>query len=374
MQASFGLPPPERRIGLAAHDVEQALCHREVVLTRAARIGEAPAVPSRWLQRLDAVLTAGGLDAHVDRDGRAARLLAWQAKLDEAAPLPQRAPPAPCPPVAARPRKLSVTEIEKWRRDPYAVYARHVLRLEPLEPLDQELGAADRGTYIHAALARFIREKLGALGQDDQDVLLKLGASVFGPALAQPAVWAFWWPRFEVIARWFLFEEKRRRPLAMPLAVEVKGRLTFRTRGGEFTLSARADRIDRSAEGTLEIIDYKTGGVPTQREVREGFSPQLPLEAAIAKAGGFADVAAAAVDGLAYWQMTGGRTPGKTIPIKGDAAELAAEALDGLKRMVELFDDKDTPYLARPNPDRAPAYSDYAHLARVKEWAVEDES
>ena len=150
---------------------------------------------------------------------------------------------------------------------------------------------------------------------------------------------------------------------------EVRGELSFAAPGGCFTLTATADRIDRLTDGSLAIIDYKTGQAPAAADLAEGLAPQLPLEAAIAAACGFAGIGSAAVSQLAFWQLSGGTPPGKAKPVKEDPAALGRDALAGLESLVEAFDDPETPYLSRPRPGAAPRYSDYTHLARVREWA-----
>ncbi len=375
MRAGLGLPSPERRVGLSAHDFAQAFAAPEVVLTRAERVEGAPTLPSRWLLRLDAVLVAAG---HVPLgvEELLRNVAGWAARLDAGPRLPAPGPPAPRPPLAARPRRLSVTEIETWLRDPYAIYARRVLDLAALEPLDADPGAAERGLFIHAALDDFVRAFPGAPPEDALARLLELGRRRFGPALARPGVAAFWWPRFERIARWFIdLHSRRRREGTRALASEVRGRLAFASPGGSFELHAKADRIDRLADGKLAIIDYKTGVLPSAKQRALGFAPQLPLEAAIARAGGFAGVAGAAVAELSYWHLTGREADGAQVAYdaaSSDIDALAQAALDGLKHLVACFDLPETPYHARPRPDFAPRYSDYDHLARVKEWAALD--
>jgi ATP-dependent helicase/nuclease subunit B len=373
MRQEFGLPAPEQRVGVAAHDFAQALGARRVVLTRALRVEGAPTVPSRWLLRLDTVLRAAGLEGRL---GAAVEPLGWQTRLDEAMARIAVSPPEPRPPVAARPRKLSVTQVETWMRDPYALYARTILRLDALEPIDDDPGAADRGNFIHAALDKFVRAFPDILPLDAEQQLLAIGIAEFGVALERPGVRAFWWPRFERIARWFVtYERERRRDLG-EISSEIKGRLLLDGPAGPFELTAKADRVDRRRDGGLVLIDYKTGVVPSPKDVEYGYSPQLSLEAAIAENGGFAGVAAAPVAALEYWRLTGGDPPGEIItPAKdgGGLRALIAGALQGLAELVARFDEAQTPYRAVPRPDKAPRYSDYVHLARVKEWSVTGE-
>ena len=370
MRADFGLPPPELRIGLSAHDFVQCCGAREVYLTRARRIEGTPTIPARWLQRLEAVLAIGSERSAALRTMEPA-LLAWWAALDRPAEPPGPRPaPAPTPPVAVRPRQLSVTRIETWIADPYAIYAREILRLRPLDPVDADPSAAERGSIIHRILDAFVRENPDALPPDAEARLLALGRAAFDEAGTRPGVLAFWWPRFERIARWILDTERDRRPGFLPLATEVEGTLDLEAPAGSFRLTAKADRIDRTEAGALEIIDYKTGGVPAKRHVKDGRSPQLSLEAAIAGAGGFQGVNTAEVAALAYWRLSGAETAGEIIQIDNDAGALAREAAAGLRALVERFDDPATPYHPVPRPALAPRWNDYAHLARHKEWSV----
>lgn len=264
-----------------------------------------------------------------------------------------------------------MTEIGTWMRDPYAIYARHVLGLEALEPLDADPTAADRGQAVHAALHLFIREDGPVVGPEALERLLAQGRAAFAGLMRHPAAVAFWWPRFARIAAWVLERERERRPAAKPLAVEVKGSLVMSAAAGPFTLTARADRIDRLADGRIAIIDYKTGTLPAKGDVEKGYEPQMPLEAAIAAAGGFADVPPADIAELAFWRLSGGEPPGEIREIAPDkVAPLMAAALAGLGGLVARFDDPETPYLARPRAAAAPRFSDTAHLARVAEWSV----
>ncbi|MEX2616022.1 MAG: double-strand break repair protein AddB [Alphaproteobacteria bacterium] len=366
MRERFGLPLPERRIGLTAHDFVQAFAAPEIVLTRAAKTEGQPTVPSRWLTRLDAVLRGVGQENALQAgpsQWRAVRALLRQPKR------PIRiSPPAPRPPLAARPRRLSVTQIETWMRDPYAIYARHILRLRPLDPLDADPGAAERGTFIHDALDRFLREFPDTLPPDALEKLLEFGTAAFGDALVRPTVRAFWWPRFARIAGWFVENESTRRGDVVRAHSETEGRLDMPAAYAPFALTAKADRIDRLADGSYEIIDYKTGAPPSNVEVGLGYAPQLALEAVILRGGGFRTVPEGDVRKLAYWQLGGGEPPATIRAVGGDAGDLADAARAGLMALIESFDNPDTAYAAVPRPDRAPRFNDYAHLARIREW------
>ncbi len=368
MRKSLGLSPPERRIGLAAHDFAQAWCSApQLMLTRALRVDGAPTVPSRWLLRLDSLLRLIGIPPESLHAGI---WLGWQRQLDRPDGVAPARAPAPCPPLAARPQRLSVTEVETWIRDPYAIYARRVLRLDPLDPLDADPTAADRGSFIHAALEQFVKAFPRDLPAEAESLLLELGRQAFGEALERPAVRAFWWPRFERIARWFLDRERGRRPLLAESHAEAKGLLEIELPGcRRFSLSAKADRIDRLATGELAILDYKTGRVPSLPQVEAGYAPQLPLEAAIARAGGFEGIGAADTAELAYWHLKGGRDVAGIIAPSVDPMVLAAAALARLHRLIAAYEDPAMPYLPIPDPDFLPAFGPYDHLSRRGEWS-----
>ncbi len=374
MREAFGMPPLERRVGAAPLDLALALGAHDVVMTRASRVEGTPTVPSRWLLRLDTLLRAAKLEGTLTRDATA---LAWQAQIDQPAAAPHAIePPAPRPPLAVRPRRLSVTEIETWLRDPYAIYAKHVLRLRALDPLDADPGAAERRIVIHEVLARFLRAYPRQLPPDAAALLADFGAESFDAMLQRPGVRAFWWPRFLRITDWVAAEEARRRPLLDAILSECDGVLALEGPGGRFDLTGRADRIERRRDGGIALIDYKTGGLPSAGEVARGLAPQLPLEALMIEQGGFAVLGSGQVAALDYWRLSGGDPPGEIKSLGADPAKLRvliAEAQRGLQELIAAFDDPATPYRAVPVPKYAPRYSDYALLERRKEWLAGSE-
>jgi ATP-dependent helicase/nuclease subunit B len=369
MRRDFAIPAAERSIGIAAHDFAQACAAPEVALTRAAHSEGVPTVPSRWLLRFDAVLRAVDL---ADALGPDPSILAAADRLDAARyrPLP---PAAPRPPLAARPRRLSVTQIETWLADPYAIYAQHILGLVALDELDADPGRADLGIRVHAALADFVRSFPRELPQDVEAELLARGRRHFGALLTRPGAAAFWWPRFKRIAQWLAREERAHRHETTECLGECVGSLVLPgLPGGPFELTARADRIDRLASGEFLLIDYKTGAVPTRAAIEAGLAPQLPLEAAILRDGCFGAVRGTAA-ALEYWKLGGRASAGERRPLgDGDPAPLIAAALRRLRALVAEFDDPATPYLPVPVAARRPRFSDYQHLERVGKSEVEE--
>lgn len=372
MRREFGLAPPERQIGLTAHDFVQGLAARRVVLTRSTRVGGSPTVPARWLTRLETLLSSAEGGGRVLDRWRAEqeRWLGWQAGLDRRLPHAPEPQPAPRPPVAARPSRLSVTEVETLIRDPYAVYARHVLGLRRLEPVDAEPGAAERGTVIHRAIERFLKAVDGRPHPDPLGLLVAIGREEFGPLLGRPGMRSFWWPRFERIAAWVVERERERAGRAERSHIEARGEMEVDLGGRRFTLVGRADRIDALAGGGYEVIDYKTGAVPSRRSVEGGLSPQLPLEAAMVAAGAFDGVPAGPVAALSYWHLSGGDPAGRVRPATDSPDGLARAAPERLRELLGHYEDPGSPYLARPDPGTAPKASDYGHLERVDEWLL----
>jgi ATP-dependent helicase/nuclease subunit B len=258
-------------------------------------------------------------------------------------------------------------------RNPYALYAKEILGLRPLDPLDSDPGAAERGQFVHEALDLFIRAHPGRLPDNALATLLALGRQAFGDILAHPTVAAFWWPRFARVADWFIAWEGERRAAGIrPIKTETWGKLDFPFPAGIFRLIAKADRVDALPDGTLAIIDYKTGTPPKARDVLSGYAPQLPLEGIIAEAGGFDDIPAAVVSDLLFLRLSGGNPPGETSSALGAAPAPAAiaEARAGLIGLVAAYDEPEARYPVRPRPEMA-YEGDYAHLERIQEWSAD---
>jgi len=374
MRSALGLDLPERRISLSAHDFAQALGAAEVILAYPARLGGAPTVISRFMQRLAAV--AGEAQWERAREN-GAKYVSWARMLDAPKRIERIEKPTPKPPRAARPSSLSVTEIESWLRDPYTIYAKHVLKLRPLDPVDMPPGAADRGMVIHAALGEFTRTFAKALPADPAAALIEIGRKHFAALEDYPEARAFWWPRFVRIAQWFAgWETERRQQLAL-VASEIDGRIEIPLDDRVFTLRARADRIEERADRQYAVLDYKTGQVPTERQVRTGVSPQLTLEAAILRGGGFGGFpAAASIGELTYVALKGTNPPGenKTIDFSVGNPDVHAEcALAKLKELIRRFDDEAQPYFPLVLSMWKNRYGTYDHLARVKEWSIGSE-
>jgi len=378
MRHQLGLDLPERRIGLSAHDFAQLLGAEEVILSHAAKVGGAPSVASRFLHRIEAVAGETRWEAAT---ARGKLYLDYAHELDRPEKVEPIAQPMPKPPRAARPTRLSVTEIEDWLRDPYTIYAKRILRLTPLDPVDMPLSAADRGSAIHDALGEFTQVYKSALPDDAAGALRQIGRRHFAPLMERPEARALWWPRFLRIASWFAGWERERRLNVRTIDAELDGSISIALEGGRsFTLTARADRIEHRTDRTYAILDYKTGAPPTGKQVRMGLSPQLTLEAAILRDGGFPDIAAgSSVSELLYVRLSGNNPPGKSILLelkvnKGDQAQLPDDAADyarkELEKLVRRFEDEEQPYKSLAMSMWSNRYGRYDDLARIKEWSA----
>jgi len=375
MRAALSLSPPERRIGQTAHDFVAALGAPKAVLSRAKKRGGEPTVASRFLQRLVAAAGAGA-QAFADAEERGRRYLAFARALDQPAEFRPGVRPAPRPPVELRPRALSVTRIETLRRDPYAIYAEYILRLKPLETVERDMGPREIGIAWHAALQEFVEtHPFGALSPEARDRLFSIARERFAPLRADPAFAALNWPRIEAGLDFFLAFDRKSRLDATSVWVEQHGAIPIPlASGAPFKLSARADRIDALASGGARLIDYKSGTPPGAKEVKVGFAPQLTLEAAMLRRGGFKRLPPLEAEQALYLKL-GGAKGGEEKPAGGkgeDIFALAEKHFAELKILLDQFSCEDTPYLSRPFPKFASRFSDYDHLARVKEWATAD--
>lgn len=364
MKKDFGFPLPEKAVGIAALDFFRLLCGEEVYLTRAERVQGTPMVKSRWWLRLETVLKALGQKV---TDRELSPYGYWAKQLDKPATFISIKPPAPRPEVRLRPNALSASAIEKWMRDPYEIYARYILKLRRLEEVEEQLDFSDYGTIVHAVLQEFNNKYPEQLPKDARDELIRLGEAYFAENRVAQETRAFWWPNFEKSVDWFLQQEKEYRPQIARVNTEVSGALTIKTAGRDFTLKAIADRVDLTKDGKINIIDYKTGKARKVKEVCTGKAPQLPIEGLIAEGGGFAGIPAREVEKLIYWQL--GR---QETEISEDIKQVLQDNLEILREYISCFEFESTAYVCQPNPKNIPEYSDYEHLARIKEWSVKD--
>ncbi|MEQ9260211.1 MAG: double-strand break repair protein AddB [Roseovarius sp.] len=370
LRLQAGLLLPERRIGLSAHDFQQAIAAPEVWLTRSIRSDDAETVPSRWLNRLQNLMKGlpqnGGAEAWAQMQKRGAHWLALAERLEEPGESPPARRPSPRPPRDARPKKLSVTEIKRLIRDPYAIYAKHVLNLRPLDPLMKLPDALLRGIVVHEALEAFIRDSREDPALVTPERLLAATQSALDAHVPWAEARAIWKARVARVAEEFIAGEMARRALAQPTRFEVRGGAEIAELG--FRLTAEADRIDVAPDGTLYLYDYKTGAAPSEAEQRK-FDKQLLLEAAIAEREGFEGMPPAKVSGAVFISLGSGK-PEVPAPLdKVSPAEVWAEFVS----LIAAYHAPETGFTSRRALQSKTDTGDYDQLARFGEWDITDD-
>lgn len=370
---ALGVPGAEFRSGLSAHDLAGAMGAPQVVLSRALRDAEGPTLPSRFLLRVEALLGADLAQGH-----RETAIPALLPHLDREHPRAQDYPrPAPDPAPVLRDVPIKVTVLDRLLGDPYQFYAQTILKLKRLDPLsaDPFSDPALRGTLVHDILDKWHKAK----AQEPGLALAPFAAAQFAEARVHPLFRALWQPRliaaFTRFERWIADHAAAGRKV---LASEIDGEMTV----DGVRVLGRADRIDRLADGSLAIVDYKTGRVPGKSEVEAGFALQLGLLGLIAARGRFTGKTGAVVTGDAtafeYWSFgkkdegfgkcespmklssrQNGLTPEEFLPHHD--AKLAYAIREYIKGRK--------PFTARKNPDYK-GYTDYDQLMRLEEWLV----
>jgi ATP-dependent helicase/nuclease subunit B len=352
IRANLGLPSLDYRIGLSAHDFASALGAPRVLVTRARRDARSPRVASRFWLRLQAM--TGG----VTRDTRLERLVAL---LDDPGVTTPADRPEPKPSADQRPKKISVTSVDRLKADPFAFYAQAMLKLRRLDPVDADHSAAWKGTAVHAVLQRWLEED-----ECDPDRLLARAEALLAHETIHPMLRALWAPRLLEAIRWIAERERENRQSGRrPLAAEADGETAI----GEVTVYGRADRIDRLGEDGLAIVDYKTGKPPARKAIDSGFALQLGLLGLIARAGGFEGISG---DPQAheYWSLTKDKDHfGKCVRAEKDMSpeEFLAQTEAHFHTAAAEYLTGDKEFTAKLNPAYA-QYGDYDQLMRLEEW------
>ena len=369
MRDVLAMKQPEAQIGQTAHDFVQAFGNSTVKLLWSRRIGDAPGTPSRWLHRLQMILETAKLKEQFATSP-------WPAlarRLAEPAAVTPIAMPKPRPPVALRPKALSVTRIEKLIRDPYAIYARFILQLEPVKPVSSVPDPARRGTIFHAAIGDFLNRFPMELPANAAAEMEFEGRKHFEQIADYPGLVSFWWPRFRRIATWIAEQEPAWRDGVGLVVAERNGAIAFPVAGEDFTLSCRVDRIDLMADGSARIVDFKTGGVPSKKEVEVGLAPQLTLQAVILARGGFRDVTTRETRQLWYVKLSGGNPAGDVEELKKldpPVMEWAEKHFAELQKLLGKYATLGQPYYPRTIMKKEDDPSDYDHLSRFQEWSL----
>ncbi|WP_176085582.1 double-strand break repair protein AddB [Martelella sp. HB161492] len=380
MKAEIGLEPPEKRIGQLAHDFTMAAGTKRLIFTRALRQGSAPTVASRWLQRLGAFAGADLIEKLAERGALYRHYAAELDRKERQRPAPR---PEPKPPAEFQPERYSFSEIGRLRRDPYAIYAAKVLKLDPLLPFNADPGMAERGTLYHAMAEQFLKSGADPKSEAGRAAMTEIVNQLLMEAELPPHLAVSWEPRIRSVAEALLtFEADRQARLAIDRTMTEAG-AGFDIPLAGVRLTGIADRIDLLSDGSAEIIDYKTGLSPSVNEARALLEPQLPLEAAALAAGAFRDLPATTTASLKYVRLRPGRRfdvdqlekPATKTEDAITAMTLAEDALKQFSRFITLLKTNEKPFTSRLIPARQRDFGgEYDHLARVAEWmTAEDE-
>jgi ATP-dependent helicase/nuclease subunit B len=356
----LGLAAPERQQGMAAHDFAGAFAAREVVATRSMRSGGDPAVASRFWLRLTAL--AGELPVATAGDQPVTALAAiLDVPPGDSVPADK---PRPAPPQNARPDRISVTGVDQLARDPFAFYAAKILRLSELDPLSSGPDAKWFGTRVHKFLQDWQAAGLTEAAFDAERAALRAD-----PALDSLAR-AFWLPRIEPSLRWAAERVWAARDERWPVANEVTGKLLV----DGILLHGTADRVDQAADGTLAIVDYKTGAAPSGKSAGDGLNSQLGLLGLLAEEAGLGDLAPEPVGAFEYWELKRDRkkgVDGAVKAIKGQKPKPATAAAV-VERAREALAELSARFLLGHEPfvpgDTAKRYADFDQLMRRDEW------
>ncbi len=354
MRLNLGLPDSQRQIGLSAHDFCLGFNSKHVYLTRALKAQGRTTIASRWWQRLEAIMSSPAPSMQENPWHHwAERLNAFEGPV----PCPQ---PKPVPPQEARPLKYSTTDIDHLIRDPYGLYARKILRLKALDWLEPPLSLRDWGIRVHNVLEKFVCHSKRTF-----ETLIHLGKEAFHDLLSQPTVAAFWWPRFVQTAQWFYEQWTLQAPLRKHVHSEYQGKISLDT----FEIHSRADRIDQFQDGSVTLIDYKTGEPPSEKLVLLGLAPQMAIEAWILHQGGFPGVSCPAHVQGEFWHLKGGMEGGKIKKILMTPDHMV-EIQTGLYTLLSHYHQPHNAYPSTPWGDWLGGVIDYQHLARLKEWRI----
>lgn len=360
IRTSLGLPAQERQIGLSAHDLVGAMGAKNVILSRAHRDGGGPAIASRFLLRLKA-MCGDNLKEHPTA-------ASWTHAIDHPGDSTPVERPAPMPSPEQRHIRMSVTQVDRLIADPYAFYASKIMGFASLDMIDADPSAAWRGTIIHDILDKWAKDD-----KYDPSGLRKRAENFLNDRSSHPLMRSLWAPRLIQGLLWIAESvEENRKAGREPAASEISGKAEI----AGVKLSGIADRIDLMPDGSLAIVDYKTGGPPSNRAVKHGFNLQLGLLGAIAELGGFDGLSGQAT-GFEYWSLAkkGGSDSFGFVqsPTKGRGDNIiAADAMVDhatacFNDAVDKYIDGNEPMTAKLHPEYA-RYADYDQLMRLEEW------
>ncbi len=353
IRAEFGLSSGAKKIGISAYDFCNYLANKEVVLLYPKNQNNAPTIKSRFLLKLETVLKLNGWESWLKNGQQYLQLLVLDDKkrvnISRANPKPKH-----------NLQKISATDISKWLRNPYYIYAKRILQLKPLQQIEQDASFREFGNFVHKALEEFVKNY-------PQIDLKDYGEKIFANYFPDPTSRLLWWAKFENIVKWFLKQEEELRNNSqvnfLASFVEIEAEITIK----DIILTTKIDRINLYRDGSFEIIDYKTGALPQAKEIKSGLEPQLAVEALILTKGKIkncSEIKLEKISNLQYQNLKG--RDQNEVKDLADIDKLIAAADDGILRLLEIFVDQNIGYICCPNIDIYKE-DDYWHLGRVGE-------
>ncbi len=253
---------------------------------------------------------------------------------------------------------LSVTNIELLVRNPYSFYAKTILNLKRKETIGQDPKISEFGVFIHKILEQYSK-KYDELHENKVQSILDISHDILHSTNWPSYTQKIWQTKFSSIAEPFVIFDEERRKFRKYIYPECSGELSLTIAGQDLKIVAVADRIEVDGQGRAVIVDYKTGVLPTKKDIENGLSPQLIIEALILEGGGFG-VKVHNVEEVVYVKFSSSPPYLQTTTI-----ELSKEVLNKHKQgMLNLLEYYITNKNFSYNLDLL-TYNDYAHLARI---------
>ena len=369
MRKTLGLPSLEHRSGQTAHDICQALGAQQILISRSHKRNDEPCVPSRWWYRLQLVLDNWEYKENSEDPSIFKHLVDWSNKIDKPKDQEYCSPPKPKPSIENRPRSLSVTEIGTLVRNPYEIYVKHILKISPIEKIGVEPDHENFGIFLHQVLEKYIsnHHKNTTSLEKRKEALLSLAEKILSLKPFPHWIKTLWLSRLKIISEWFLKKSLSKK--VIEIFSEVKGSYTTQTKEGEFTLIGRIDRLELLDQKTLKIIDYKTGTPPSEKNIRNGYEPQLTLLALITIYGNLENIylQTKELSSIEYWHIHGKKEGGEVKRIRMGMKEIE-EQHSLFKEFIEKYQNPNQSYFCQINDKLISRFDKTEHLSRREEW------
>jgi ATP-dependent helicase/nuclease subunit B len=340
IKKDLGVNKTLKKIGQNGFDFCNYLSNKKIILTHSKyRLGQHN-VESPFITKLKTLCKI--LNLNIDKSQF------YQRKINENLHfIPQYlAPSFGNPSENYRPKNYYITDISHLISNPYFIYVKKVLKIEELKKIDYEPSYAEFGSFIHKALEDYIKNPTNINFEE-----------IFEKYFLSKQAKLIWYPKFLKIFENFCEDNQEFIDDENILEESIKIDLE------NIKISGKVDRILIDNEKNIKIIDYKTGQVPTKKDVICGLEPQLTVYALILSETLFKN---SKIKELNYWKLT--RTDGsKIIKIFNNEDEISEAILatkNGLKIIFDYFSNPQNKFFATKNEE-----DDYIqNLSRIKEW------